>query len=235
MNKKKIFRVEIPTAVKELIDLAVAIGKKHDEEGANSVLSFLIDLNWTQLSANAVQAMTFQTIAERKKAESAHLIALRNTNMVLIKQSICNSRDVLKGIYAVNQRSLADWGFNVVEIATSTSKNKKYKVVLPKNIEDLLILAQKIYQKHLVDGSNSPLFAMFDASWTENGILINHTINLFNQSTALKEESLQAYIKRDNLVIELEFAIRKTRDYLVGRYRTTPKILTDWSFKVITS
>ena len=47
--------------------------------------------------------------------------------------------------------------------------NSAYRVTIPKNAEELLDLAAKVYKKHTDLGTASPLNAMVSHKWTDNG------------------------------------------------------------------
>jgi hypothetical protein len=60
------------------------------------------------------------------------------------------------------------------------SKAKKMRIDIPRNPEDLLLLAGKVYTKHLAEAANSPLKTMQDHSWTTDGPTVATALDLHN-------------------------------------------------------
>lgn len=110
--------------------------------------------------------------------------------------------------------------------------NTKPRVVIPKNAEEKLDLAGKIFKKHTAMTTTSPLNALQTHTWAVNGPQVATALTLHQQAEDLKRQAEQAYRKRDLLMEEITESILASRDLLLGVYRDNPKALGDWGFEV---
>jgi len=122
------YRVEIPTNPTELIDLADKVYKKHTELGTESPLNAMASHKWSDNGAKVAQAAALDKQAQDLKKQSEEAINKRNALLPDIENSVKGSRDVLQGVYRETPRTLAQFGFEVIEsvhaAAKKTSENK---------------------------------------------------------------------------------------------------------------
>lgn len=110
--------------------------------------------------------------------------------------------------------------------------NSKPRVNIPTNPALRLDLAARIYAKHVADGANSPLNALQNHTWTENGREVANAISLNNQAEDLQRQTDLTYRKRDLLLAEIDECIKSSRDLLLSLNRDNPKELNQWGFDV---
>lgn len=110
--------------------------------------------------------------------------------------------------------------------------SKKPRINIPRNVEELLTLADLVYNKHQSDGTASPLKLLQDYDWDIVGPKLNFALDKHKKAESLRREMEKAYEDRDALVGDIEGIIRSTRDLLKGVYSRTPKTLGDWGFDV---
>lgn len=108
----------------------------------------------------------------------------------------------------------------------------KMRVTIPKNPKDVLLLAEKIYQKHIADGTNSVLGLLNDHSWTTEGPKISIALDKHELAETKRKESEKAYKERDLTTDNLIAIIKASRDLLTGLNRNNMKRLSDWGFEV---
>lgn len=113
--------------------------------------------------------------------------------------------------------------------------NKKMRVVIPRNPNDLIDLAEKIYGKHQEDGNESPLAAMKDRSWTNEGPRVAVCKEKHTKAEEARKLS-ESLTKECNIVLlDIDQIVKASRDVLLGVNRANPKRLADWGFTVIES
>lgn len=110
--------------------------------------------------------------------------------------------------------------------------NNILRIVIPKTIEGMLKLANLIYQKHLQDGSNSPLNTLSDYNWNEHGPNLKAAIDKHAEAEEFSRRAELAYRDRDRLMGDVDGLIKSSRDLLKGVFKKTPKKLGDWGFEV---
>jgi len=110
--------------------------------------------------------------------------------------------------------------------------NSSYRVNIPKNAEELLDLAAKVYQKHIDLADASPLNAMVSHKWSDNGPNVAACLQLHKQAEELKRQAEEAYRQRDLMLVEITESVKASRDLLLGVYRDTPKTLGEYGFEV---
>ena len=106
------------------------------------------------------------------------------------------------------------------------------RIVIPTNAAELLNLAQKIYEKHVADGANSPLNAMQDFSWADDGPKVApcQQNNIDAELAAKKAEQL--YRQRDQDLPIIKAIVQNSASVLKGIYAKNPKVLGDYGFVV---
>ena len=106
------------------------------------------------------------------------------------------------------------------------------RILIPRNAEELLKLAQLIQAKDAELGSKSPLTAL---EWTKKAEQVSIALAAHNQAEALRRQMEIAYEQRDNLVEEITEWVRQSRDILTGIYRQEIQKLGDFGFTVDTT
>lgn len=112
------------------------------------------------------------------------------------------------------------------------SKQVKMRVEIPKNPKELLILAEKVYKKHLADGKDSVLSTIQDHSWDKEGVKVSNALKLHDQAEELKRQMDQAYKERDAQLAGIKEALLASRDVLSGVCRSNMKRMGEWGFVV---
>lgn len=110
--------------------------------------------------------------------------------------------------------------------------NSSYRVNIPKNTEELLDLATKVYQKHTDLATASPLSAMVSHKWSDNGPNVAPCLQLHKKAEELKRQAEETYRQRDLLLSGITESVKASRDLLLGVYRETPKALGEYGFEV---
>ena len=110
--------------------------------------------------------------------------------------------------------------------------NSSYRVKIPKNTEELLDLATKVYNKHTDLAAASPLSTMVSHKWADNGSKIAPCLQLHKKAEELKRQAEEAYRQRDLLLVGITESVKASRDLLLGVYRETPKALGEYGFEV---
>jgi len=110
--------------------------------------------------------------------------------------------------------------------------NSSYRVNIPKNAEELLDLAAKVYQKHIDLDVSSPLNAMVSHKWADNGPKVAPCLQLHKQAEELKRKAEETYRQRDLMLNDITESVKGSRDLLLGVYREIPKTLGEYGFEV---
>ncbi len=110
--------------------------------------------------------------------------------------------------------------------------NSSVKVVIPTNKEEKLSLANKIYEKHKTDAVKSPLNAMQDVKWESAGPQISVAQGYHDTAEEYIKKAEEFYKKRDLEMVDVEKAIRASRDILLGAFSKNPKQMGAWGFVV---
>ena len=110
--------------------------------------------------------------------------------------------------------------------------NPNLRVAIPKNAEEKIDLATKVYKKHTAMAAASPLNSLLTHTWTANGPQVATALTLHLQAEDLMRQAEEAYRKRDLLLGEITESLLASRDLLLGVYRDNPKILGEWGFVV---
>ena len=109
----------------------------------------------------------------------------------------------------------------------------KGRVLISRNPEDLLKLADKVYQKHIADGTKSELNNLDETKydWGKAGLTIAPCLALHDKAEKLKGEMEKAYRDRDALLGAIDLHVKGSSTYLKGKY-TNPKKLSEWGFEI---
>ncbi len=110
------------------------------------------------------------------------------------------------------------------------SSMPQIKVTISPNVEELLALAEIIYQKHQALGKASPL-AVLD--WQAQGPRIAQALAAHKRAEELKRLMEQAYEQRDALLEPVDAIVRQSRDVLKGIYRNEPRKIGEFGFNVV--
>jgi hypothetical protein len=108
----------------------------------------------------------------------------------------------------------------------------RMRVPIPKNVQELLELAQKIYNKHQSENEASPLQSVEDHNWNDIGDDIKKCLELHLEAEELKGKMEKSYRERDILFKKIDETVKASRDVLTGIYRKNMKRMTDWGFQV---
>ncbi len=108
----------------------------------------------------------------------------------------------------------------------------KVRVTIPANVQEAIELAGIIRAKHQADGETSPLNTLQDHSWTEASTKLDACQQQHLKAEELRRQMELAYRERDALFKPISETIKASRDLLMGVYRSQPKRLGDWGFKV---
>ena len=106
------------------------------------------------------------------------------------------------------------------------------RVVLSRNPKENLELAQKVYDKHVALGADSPLKLLEDVDWSLSGPKVTAATTANNQAEFHKGEMEKEYAKRDLLLPEVVNALKASIKLLKASYGGNPKKLTDWGISV---
>jgi hypothetical protein len=106
----------------------------------------------------------------------------------------------------------------------------KKRVQIPVTPSQLLDLAKKVQQKHVADGTSSPLHVL---DWAVAGPLIEKVNADHEKAEQLRREMHEAFQQRQLNMAELNDFVRSTRDVLAGKYRRQMKTLGQWGFRVL--
>lgn len=102
-------------------------------------------------------------------------------------------------------------------------------IIIPRNPQKVLELAQKIVDKHNVDGETSPLSLVITE---ETQQIITEGKQLDTQTDELEKQKEIATKARDAKVKEAVKMVKRSRDLLKGVYSDNLRILGDYGFTV---
>ena len=104
------------------------------------------------------------------------------------------------------------------------------KVSISTNVEELLALAETIFQKHEALGKASPLSSL---DWKTQGPKIVEALAAHKRAEELKRQMEQAYEQRDALLKPIDEIVKQSRDVLKGIYRGEPRKMGEFGFDVV--
>ncbi len=106
------------------------------------------------------------------------------------------------------------------------------RIKIPSNPGDKIKLAEKVYQKHLDDGSTSKLLALSDHDWAVTGPTVAIAKSQHEQAEAFSKKAEELYKSRDLLLTEINGALSASAKLLKGAHSKNPKKLGDYGFVV---
>jgi len=106
------------------------------------------------------------------------------------------------------------------------------RVFIPTNTVELLDLAQKIKNKHLAEGTNSPLNAMVDYDWSVEGPKIEICKQNHDNATEAAKKAEQFYRQRDLDIPAIRSIVQNSAALLKTIYAKNPKVLGDYGLTV---
>ena len=130
MAKSTKMRVDIPTNIADLLNLATKVYAKHQEKGVASPLNAMEDNSWTTDGPKVTLALDFHNTAERLKKEMETSYKERDLLAADVKRTLLASRDTLTGIYRENMKQMGQWGFDVGDSVKATAATKAKKAGL---------------------------------------------------------------------------------------------------------
>lgn len=111
-------------------------------------------------------------------------------------------------------------------------KRTSGRIVIPRNPQDLITLAQLIYDKHVADGANSPLNQLDGMDWNTNGTKIAPAQQKHTEAEDFKRKAEEAYRERDIFLADLAKIVQNSAQLLKALNATNPKRLAEWGFTV---
>ncbi len=112
------------------------------------------------------------------------------------------------------------------------SGKTKGKINIPRNVDDLLKLAGKVYEKHQGDGEDSPLNHMEDNKWEDSGPKIKTAVDFSNDAKRYKGLMETAIRERDKLIPEIQGIVSNSASLLKSVHSKNVKHLTEWGYTV---
>jgi len=106
------------------------------------------------------------------------------------------------------------------------------RIVVPRNVEDVLNLATDVFTKHTDDGASSPLLNLDGIDWNVVGPTIKTALGIHRDAEALKGQMEKAYRERDLYMPAIEDAVKASRNLLKALNQKNPKRIADWGFQV---
>ncbi|NEW85394.1 MAG: hypothetical protein GZ094_23950 [Mariniphaga sp.] len=106
------------------------------------------------------------------------------------------------------------------------------RVTIPRNAEEVLTLASKVYFRHQADGDASPLRNLDGINWLNLGPTIEPALAKHREAEALKAQMEKAYRERDIYLPAIDEAVRASSVLLKALNQKNPKRLSDWGFNV---
>lgn len=116
------FRVNIPSNVKELLELAANIFKKHTELGTTSPLNAMTSHKWSDNGSKVADCLAKHQLAEELTKQATKAYQERDLLLSEITESVKASRDLLIGVYRDTPKALGDFGFEVYDTTRAAKK-----------------------------------------------------------------------------------------------------------------
>ncbi|MBK6977909.1 MAG: hypothetical protein IPH28_13065 [Cytophagaceae bacterium] len=108
----------------------------------------------------------------------------------------------------------------------------KVKIKISRNVQEVLEQAQLVITKHNADAQTSVLNALQDVNWTEVKTQVDTCLGHHLRAEELRRQMELSYRERDKLLGPIIENVKASRDLLLGVFRSNPKRLGDWGFKV---
>jgi hypothetical protein len=238
------FRVVIPRKIDFFLILFKNILDKHAADGVNSPLSVL---NMADAQVKYAHAFQKHLEAEQLSKDAETATELRNVLLGMGRSQLSSQpntllyltlsvRNVLLGVRKGAEPALGEWGFDV-----RANQKGSYRVYIPyRKPLLLLVLAEKVLAKHLLDGVDSPLVGIDMSAFAT---LLNNAKAEHAKSEQLHKFKEIAYKERNialgigkksnsNISGSLHYYVRAVRNTLTGIYRGSEQTLGDWGFEV---
>ena len=106
------------------------------------------------------------------------------------------------------------------------------RISISQNVEEMLTLASKVYQKHAEFGEASPLTNLDGISWSVVGPTIEQALARQQEAEGFKSQMERAYRERDLYTPAIKEAVAASRNLLKALNQKNPKRLTEWGFEV---
>jgi len=106
------------------------------------------------------------------------------------------------------------------------------KLSIPRNVEELLTLANAIYAKHLADGVTSPLTQLEDFNLEVIGPNLQLALERHNEAEEHRRKAEIAIEARNKLMGDITGVVKSSRDLLKGKFAKSRRRLGDWGFDV---
>ncbi len=118
-------RVVVSSNFKETMDLAKKVYDKHLADGARSLLNELDEGDWAVSGPMIAPALALHEQAEALAKEAEKIYRKRDASGEIVKLALISSKNLLKGRYSKNPKTMADWGFEIDD--TPPAKKAKPK------------------------------------------------------------------------------------------------------------
>lgn len=112
------------------------------------------------------------------------------------------------------------------------AKTTKGRVDIPRNIEENLTLAKKVFAKHLLDANTSLLTNIEGLDWNEIGPKIEVCLEKHLEAEEFKRKMEENYRDRDNILPEIQEILRASKSLLKASFPKNPKKMGEWGFTV---
>lgn len=106
-------RIKIPREPESLLTLAADVYAKDQADGQSSPLNALVANKWSDIGSTIPQAQAAHREAERLRRLMEQEYAKRDLLLEPIQQTVRNSANLLKSIFANDPQKLGEWGFEV--------------------------------------------------------------------------------------------------------------------------
>lgn len=108
----------------------------------------------------------------------------------------------------------------------------KGRVALSRNARVMLLLAQKMYDKHQDLGSTSPLNTIDEPDINEVFGSVAEVLAIHDQAEQLARESEKLYRDRDARMQPINRLLKQSIQLLKAVYANNPKRLSDWGINI---
>ena len=113
-----------------------------------------------------------------------------------------------------------------------STKKTAGRIVVPNDVEGLILLAQSIINKHQSDVAGSPLNALQDYNPNDLAPQIALVLEKHREAENLRKKAEELYRERDLLLPDVKNLIRSAAATLKGINLNNPKRLGEWGFIV---
>lgn len=113
-----------------------------------------------------------------------------------------------------------------------STKKTAGRVVVPNDVEGLILLAQSIINKHQSDVAGSPLNVLHDYNPNDLMPKINTLLEKHREAENLRKKAEELYRERDLVLPDVKNLIRSAAAMLKAINLDNPKRLGEWGFIV---